>query len=220
MKHYNVLIVTPGSSMEAEYVKSLAETLAECSNRGITYKFLNASGSLVYNARELAMSSGGETTSLDPDDTGPLGGTVSYDKIFWIDSDISWKTWQFFRLYESDHDIITGAYLLADNQTTSVHSWETNQYYPRQEIMNMNEVTKIQSAGFGFIAMKSGVFEKIERPWFKHYTQNMQKSDGTTIAVMIGEDISWCIDAYRNEMDIYFDPQVLVEHTKRVKISW
>jgi hypothetical protein len=219
MKHYNVLIATPGSSMEANYVKSLVETLSECSERGITFKYLSSYASLVHNARELTMT-GLNSVELNPDDTGPLGGTVSYDKIFWIDSDISWEPWQFFRLYESELDVVTGAYILADNITTSVHDWETTSYIPKQEIMKMTEIKRIQSCGFGFIAMKSGVFEKIERPWFKHYKQSIKKSDNSEIEIVIGEDISWCIDAYKNGIDIFLDPDVLVKHTKKIPISW
>ena len=84
----------------------------------------------------------------------------------------------------------------------------------------MKDPLKVQSIGFGFVAMKSGVFEKLERPWFKHYLQSIEKDDGTTIEDSIGEDISWCINAYKAGVDIYFDPDVLVKHIKKVPISW
>ena len=50
MKHYDVLIATPGAMMEAQYVKSLALTIEECNKRGITYKWLNNYSSLVHHA--------------------------------------------------------------------------------------------------------------------------------------------------------------------------
>ena len=219
MQHYDILIATPGAMMESQYVKSLVATLAECDKRGITYKFLNAYGSLVHHARELT-ASGGEGLELNPDHKGPMGDKVTYNKIFWIDSDISWEPWQFFKIYDSDYDVCTGAYLLADGITTTVHAWGTPGGIPKQEILQMTEPLKIQSMGFGFVAMKSGVFERLERPWFKHYTQGIQKSDGTTIEDSLGEDISWCINAYKAGVEIYFDPQVLVKHMKKVPISW
>ena len=58
MQHYDILIATPGAMMEAQYVKSLVNTLAECDKRGITYKFISAYGSLVHHARELTASGG------------------------------------------------------------------------------------------------------------------------------------------------------------------
>ena len=84
----------------------------------------------------------------------------------------------------------------------------------------MTEPLKIQSMGFGFTAMKSGVFERMERPWFRHYTQEIQKTDGTIIEDSIGEDISWCINAYKAGREIYFDPEVLVKHMKKIPVSW
>ena len=122
MKHYDILIATPGFMMEAQYVKSLVNTLSECDKRGLTYKFINGSGSLVHHARELT-ASGGEGLELNPDHKGPIGDSVTYNKIFWIDSDISWEPWQFFKIYDSDYDVVTGAYLLADGVTTTVHAW-------------------------------------------------------------------------------------------------
>lgn len=219
MKHYDILIATPGFMMEAQYVKSLVNTLSECDKRGLTYKFINGSGSLVHHARELT-ASGGEGLELNPDHKGPIGDSVTYNKIFWIDSDISWEPWQFFKIYDSDYDVVTGAYLLADGVTTTVHAWGAPGGIPKQDIMQMTEPLKIQSMGFGFAAMKSGVFEKMERPWFKHYTQEIQKTDGTIIEDSIGEDVSWCINAYKAGIDIYFDPEVLVKHMKKIPVSW
>ena len=219
MKHYDILIATPGFMMEAQYVKSLVNTLSECDKRGLTYKFINGSGSLVHHARELT-ASGGEGLELNPDHKGPIGDSVTYNKIFWIDSDISWEPWQFFKIYDSDYDVVTGAYLLADGVTTTVHAWGATGGIPKQDIMQMTEPLKIQSMGFGFTAMKSGVFERMERPWFRHYTQEIQKTDGTIIEDSIGEDISWCINAYKAGIEIYFDPEVLVKHMKKIPVSW
>ena len=219
MKHYDILIATPGFMMEAQYVKSLVNTLSECDKRGLTYKFINGSGSLVHHARELT-ASGGEGLELNPDNKGPIGDSVTYNKIFWIDSDISWEPWQFFKIYDSDYDVVTGAYLLADGVTTTVHAWGATGGIPKQDIMQMTEPLKIQSMGFGFTAMKSGVFERMERPWFRHYTQEIQKTDGTIIEDSIGEDISWCINAYKAGIEIYFDPEVLVKHMKKIPVSW
>lgn len=219
MEHYDVLIATPGAVLEAQYVKSLVLTLEECNKRGITYKWINAYSSLVHHARELT-ATGGEGMQLNPDHKGPVGDSITYNKIFWIDSDISWSVKDFFKIYDSEYDVISGAYLLSDNITTSVHAWNKPGGIPKQDILKMKEIIKIQSFGFGFVAMKSGVFEKIERPWFKYFDQTMIRKDGKTIIDSIGEDISWCIKAYQAGIDLYFDPTVLVNHMKKIPISW
>ena len=219
MEHYDVLIATPGAKLEAQYVKSLVETLAECDKRGITYKWLNGQSSLVHHARELT-ASGGNTMELNPDDKGPMGDKVTYNKIFWIDSDIEWTPEQFFKLYDSELEVVSGAYLLADGITTTIHAWGTPGGIPKNKILRMKEITKVQSIGFGFVAIKSGVFEKLERPWFAHLSQWIVNSRGEKLPDSLGEDISWCVRAYNAGIDIHFDPSVLVTHLKLAKITW
>ena len=219
MNHYDVLIATPGAKLESRYVRSLVETLAECDKRDISYKWLNAYSSLVHHARELT-ASGGEGLNLNPDDRGPLGDSVTYNKIFWIDSDISWTPEQFFKLYDAEHEVISGAYLLADGVTTTVHTQEYLQGIPKNVIKNMKETTQVQSIGFGFVAIKSGVFERMERPWFAHMLQPIMNSRGESLPDALGEDISWCVRAYKAGIPIHFDPSVLVNHTKTVEIDW
>lgn len=220
MKHYDILIATPGSGMEAQYVKSLVLTLEECNKRGITYKWLNNYSSLVHHARELT-ASGAEGLSLDPTQITAGGKDITYKKIFWIDSDISWTPEQFFKIYDSDKDVMSGAYLLADGFTTTVHAWGSPGGMPANEIIDMKEPIRVQSIGFGFVAMKSGVFEKIERPWFNlEYVKVGENKDGKDIIDSVGEDISWCVKAYRAGIELYFDPEVLVTHMKKQPITW
>ena len=83
MQKYDVLIATPGSSLEPQYVKSLVKTLEECNKRGITYKWLNSYSSLVHHARELT-ASGTEGNLLDPNQKTPGGEDIEYKKIFWM----------------------------------------------------------------------------------------------------------------------------------------
>lgn len=219
MEQYDVLIATPGLKIEASYVKSLVETLEECDKRNISYKWLNGYSSLVHHARELT-ASGGDGKNLNPNDKGPLGDKVKYKKMFWIDSDISWTVDQFFKLYDAEEDIMTGAYILSDGNTSSISSHNSNSAMTKKEILSISKKEKIQSCGFGFIAIKYGVFEKIERPWFSMYQQPIQKNNGDVIYDSVGEDVSWCAKAYKAGIDIYLDPTVLVNHTKTIPITW
>ena len=220
MEHYDVLIATPGAMLEAQYVKSLVLTLAECDKRGITYKWLNAYTSLVHHARELT-ASGSDDLNLDPSQISPGGKDITYNKIFWIDSDISWTVEQFFKLYDSEYDVATGCYLLADGFTTTVHAWGAPGGMPATDIIKMKDPIRVQSLGFGFVAMKSGVFEKIQRPWFSHeYVKVGEDSNGKDVLDAVGEDISWCVKAYRAGIELYFHPDVLVTHMKKQPITW
>lgn len=217
MEHYDLLIATPGSAVDAFYVKSLTETLAECSKRGISYKWLTGQSSLVHHARELAVSGDGV---LNPDDVGPMHDSVTYKKIFWIDSDITWTVEDFFKLYDSEEEVISGVYLLADGITTTAHTAEHLLGIPKEDIKNQKDLIKVQSIGFGFVCIKSGVFERLERPWFAHFSQPIKNSKGKQIPDSLGEDISWCVRAYHAGIDIFVDPTVLVTHIKKAFITW
>lgn len=219
MNHYDVLIATPGHSMESGYVRSLMETIAELSSRGMTYKWLNAYSSLVHNAREMT-ATGSQGRELNPLDKGPLGDSATYNKIFWIDSDISWTVDDFFKLYDSDYDVITGAYILSDGETPSVNGFGVDGHITKSSISAMTIPIRIKSMGFGFVAIKSGVFERLDRPWFGHYSQRLGIGNDKFIETYLGEDVSWCINADRNGIELYFDPSVLVNHTKKSEISW
>lgn len=216
-KHYDILIATPGSSLHAGYVKSLTETLQHLNEKNISWKWLNGSSSLVHHAREVLMS--GDNT-MNADDKGPLHGNCTYKKMIWIDSDIEWTVDDFMKLYESDHEIVTGAYLLANGHTSTVQSDKHMGGIPKKEILNMKKEIQVHSCGFGFIAIKSGVFERLERPWFGHLIQIIHNSRGEMLYDSLGEDVSWCIRAKNAGIPIYFDPSVLVTHLKTLKVGW
>lgn len=220
MNHYDVLIATPGNKLESQYVKSLTETLAECHKRGISYLWLNASSSLVHMARELTVTGESGPYFTDPNITAPLDGKVSYNKIFWIDSDIAWTPEDFFKLYDSDFEIVTGVYLTADEVTTTIDKWAGEGTLSKEDIIQMTEPEVVQSIGFGFVCVKNGVFESLSRPWFAHMVQRVQNKSGKILDVAFGEDTSWCIRAYQAGIKIYLDPLVKVDHMKTKRIGW
>jgi hypothetical protein len=215
--HYNVLIATPGSELSNQYVKSLTNTISELNKRNLSWKWLNESSSLVGNAREMTI---GGDRELHIDDTSPLHGKCTYDKIIWIDSDISWKVEHFFKLYDSSFEIMSGTYLLADGKKSTNMSPKYPQGIPKEDVLKMKEIIPVDIAGFGFIAMKSGVFEKIERPWFAYMSNIVLDSKGNRRYLSLGEDISWCMKAKEAGFTIYFDPSILVDHMKTVAVGW
>jgi GT2 family glycosyltransferase len=124
------------------------------------------------------------------------------------------------KLYESDKDIISGAYLLANGQVVAYKElFKSPLGYI--EVLNMKEPIKVHGIGFGFVAVKQGVFESITRPWFQQAVATMQNEDGTEYQFPImGEDISWCERVKAQGYDIWFDPEVRVTHHKMMTLSW
>lgn len=215
-QHVNVVICTPGHSLMSAYNKSLFATIAELSLRGISWAWSCEYSSHVGDAREVTLSG---TFQNDPSETRPFMGKITYDKLFWIDSDIAWTPEDFFKLYYSDKDIITGAYLLANGEVTAYKKL-LGQPYVIDEVKAMTELVKIESCGFGFLAIKSGVFEKMTRPWFQAIPATGDWGGKEYTFPILGEDISWCKRATDLGYKIWFDPTVRVQHHKMMKLTW
>jgi len=212
--HYDVVIATPGKELHQGYVDSLVKTTEWLNQQGLTYKWLNKSGSLVQTTREL--------TALDshnPDwEATQIGrGEFTYNKIFWIDSDIGWDVEQFQKIYESDHDIIGGLYQTAPDGRVAVAFFDENGFptIVREQDFIMMDATihEVYGIGFGFVAMKSGVFELCDRPWF--FIENIQWPN-IGFETNIGEDYSFCVNARRNGFKVMLDSEVKVKHHKEI----
>lgn len=209
----DVLIATPGHSAKMEYVKSLVKTCAALNERGISYKFISRYSSFVPTAREL--------TTLDMSqhyygDDAQVALGVEYGKIFWIDSDIEWEPEDFLKLYESEHEIVSGLYVLDQNGTVAVN-YPNERGVPTRvksvEFMLHDLPVEVGGVGFGFLAVKQGVFEKMTRPWF--LINRVQWSAlNPDLRVNVGEDYSWCANASRAGFKIFVDPLVKVKHHK------
>jgi hypothetical protein len=212
--HYDVLIATPGKMIHAEYVSSLVRTLMWLDSEGLTYRFLNKQGSLISSTREL--------TALDsykPNwETREVGGgDYTYGKIFWIDSDIEWTVEAFAQIYESDLDIVGGLYQTAPDGRVAVAFYDgagqPTVVREQDFIMLDPGPQECYGIGFGFVAMKSGVFERCDRPWFLMERIRWEHLD---FDLNIGEDYSFCVNARRNGILTYVDPRVKVKHHKEI----
>jgi hypothetical protein len=215
-EHYNVLICTPGHSMEAEYVKSLVETIKVLEKEGITYKYLSEYSSTVSGAREATLMG---SLFLDGFNPSPVSGKVDYDKIFWIDSDISWDPIDFIRVYKSDKDITSGIYV--NNKGLPMFTQlESELDIDVLTMCQYEEKFEVAAAGFGFISIKSGIHENIQRPWFESIYQEVENEDKTKkIKIPFGEDYSWCYRARFQGYKIYVDPKVKVTHNKKIPLT-
>lgn len=200
----------------SEYVSSLVKTTCWMTDQGLSYTFLNKYSSFVPSARELTATN----TYVHNWQTREVGsGEFTYDKIFWIDSDIEWTPEDFERLWRSDLDIVSGLYQTNPNGTVAVH-FPDSEGRPTKvnkvEFLLHDEPVEVGGVGFGFVAMKRGVFETMERPWF---LINRVKWDDVDFYTNVGEDYSWCANAQRAGYKIWVDPQVKVLHHKETVYS-
>lgn len=210
--HYDIVIATPGRMMHAEYVTSLVNTIDELASRGIRVKYLNKYSSFIPTARELTASN---TWGHDYSSNEIGLGEFTYGRIVWIDSDIEWTFEDFAKLISSPHDVISGLYALDPTGKVAVGYVNDHGTYTRVnkvEFLLHEEPVEVSAVGFGFVCMKSGVFESIPRPWF--LIGRMQWGQDSDMKVNVGEDYSWCGKAQHAGYKIYVDPTVKVRHHK------
>lgn len=210
MSKYDIVIATPGSMINASYVRSLTKTISEFERLGISWIFINHESCYIREAREAIINDSGIE---DLDNTTPFSGKFDYEKILWIDSDIEWQPEQALALFYSNRDIVTGAYMMTSGKI-AVSFDEKTSPYPNQ-IPTSREV-EVSSCGFGFICIKKGVFESMPKPWFD--SQIFEKN-GRLISG-IGEDSAWCIKARNAGYKIWLDPSVRVIHNKTMSLAW
>lgn len=196
----------------------MLDTTNELSKRGINWGFSNEYSSHVADAREITLNGSRHNSILE---TRPFKGAVTYDKLFWIDSDISWTPEDFLKLYESEKEIISGAYLLGNGEVTA-YPEKLGGPLQYQQVLEMTEITKVHSVGFGFIAVKQGVFESLTRPWFQSAEVTMtdpETNKDWTFPIM-GEDVSWCERVNNAGFEVWLDPTVRLTHHKTMKLTW
>jgi hypothetical protein len=211
--HFNVVFATPGNSFTPGYLRSLLLSTNALNQEGLSWNWLNQGGSLVSMARESTIG-GWDTNNIEM--TQPCSGDFTYDMIMWIDSDISWMPVDLFAIYNSDKDIISGCYLMEDRHIP-IYRQPRGGMMPEQMLDDYKKPFKVAGAGFGFIGVKSGVFEKMPRPWFGPVavpSVNEKTGERTEDFILVGEDLSWCTKAINSGFDIWVDPNVRVIHQK------
>lgn len=210
-KHFDYVIATPGYSMHSEYVSSLMKTVSYLHEQGKTVTLLNKYSSFVPSARELTATN----TYSHNWATRELGsGEFTYGKVVWIDSDIAWEPEDFERLVSWDLDVVSGLYAISADRV-AVTFWDAAgrpTIVSKDGFLLEDAPVEVGGVGFGFVAMKSGVFEQMERPWFKIRAVEVE---GANFPINLGEDYSWCVGAREAGFKIWVDPLVTVSHLKQ-----
>lgn len=191
MNAYDVVIATPGETFNQYYIWSLLDTIEYLNNKGISWRWANDYSSHVGQARQRLID------KLN---------TISYKKLFWIDSDISWEVKDFDRLLNSDRPMVSGCYVT----TAGVVAAQDIDGYsiPIDQLDSMSELHEIQSCGFGFFCIDKGIIENIKDP--------MMPVDG-----YLNEDVSFCIRVKKElGIPVLLDTKVRVDHFRTVPLGW
>lgn len=185
----------------------------------MTWNYMTEYSSLVADARERTVGGTGYNSRQN---RRPGNGEFTYGKLFWIDSDIEWEPEDFFRLLASEKQVISGCYMMENEQVT-VYQVPLGEPLHKNDILKIKAPFKTRGVGFGFLAVASGVFERMERPWFSSTTvevQDPETGEVTHHSPLLGEDLSWCEKVRQLGVEVWVDPLVRVTHQKTVKLRW
>jgi hypothetical protein len=222
-KGKKIVFCLPGRNVSYTYLKNFVSLCFDIVQNGMSIQISQDYSSMVNFARCKCL---GANVLRGPDQV-PWDGKLEYDYQIWIDSDIVFNTDQFWQLLdladdgEQEREIVAGWYATEDGTTTSVAHWlEEDDFRKNGGVMNHETVESISKrkkpftvdyTGFGWVAIKKGVFEKLPYPWF---APKMQVFESGAVQDMCGEDVSFCLDAIEAGYEIWCDPRIRVGHEK------
>lgn len=209
-----IIFCLPGSHYSGRFLVSFTELILACKQVGMNPIISQDYSSMVNFAR---CKVAGANVTLGKHQA-PFGGKIDYDYMMWIDSDIVFKTNDFFKLLNMNKDIASGWYTQPGGSTPVVEKMDDEhfkkygsyQFISSKEMKERTSVFKADYIGFGWVLVKHGVFESIDYPWF---APKMLQFDENTFE-MCSEDVSFCIDARKMGYNIWVDPTIKLGHEK------
>lgn len=218
-----IIFCLPGSSFSKEFLQSWSDLLFNLVSLGHSVKMSTAYDANVFYSRTRCLCS----ETLKGKDQKPFGGQLEYDYMFWIDSDIVFTADQVLQLIKHDKDIVSGCYVMHNNQHYPIVIDMDNDFYLKHghydfldrkrlaERAEQKELFEAAYVGFGFMCVKRGVFESLTYPFFSP----LHIDFGTDhLSEYASEDVSWCIRVREKGYKVLIDPTVQVAHQKLIPL--
>lgn len=188
--------ISKGNLMRAEYLRHYSANVFEARNRII-----------------------GDGIACFKPGVQPFGGR-EYDWSFWIDSDIVFEPEDVLELLAlaEKHEcaVLSGLYATGSGAYEDMAvAGIGNARLSINEMRKVHEeVLPIDYAGWGFMAVMHGVFERLGFPWID---EPYRKIDN--MIVNLGDDFSFCLRCKEREIQPYVAPGVVVGHDKRTVLQ-
>jgi hypothetical protein len=192
--------------------------MAQVYNKGHTFSISQNYSSVVHFARAKCL--GGDV--LKGPDQKPFQGQLEYDVMMWIDSDIVFKSEDFFRILESPHKVTSGVYMMEDMQhIAAVKDWNeeyfkkygTFKFLRPDDIVGVSTYIQVAYAGMGWMLIHKGVVENIKYPWFHSELQQIGE-----LVDMSSEDVAFCRALEAAGHPVHLDTKLRVGHQKKMII--
>lgn len=226
-KPLKVVFCLPGKTFSDNFLKSWSDLLYSLHRNNIIPIISQQYSAVVYWARNLCLS--GDV--LKGVKQKPFNGELDYDYLMWIDSDMVFKSDDFYQLLSNSgkYPIISGMYPIDQENYSAVLKWDETkfleqgyfQFIKKSDLIDnslKNEyptypIVPVSYNGFGFMLVKRGVFESIDYPWFEPIFKTLLSKNGL-IKDFTGEDVSFCLKAKELGFDIMVDTSVKLGHEK------
>lgn len=136
-----------------------------------------------------------------------------FDYILWLDTDMVFPTRSIIAMLESFEqdetlEAVTGLYTWKKPPFLPHVYHRFNEKTQKFKIAGgfpIDKIFKVEGAGFGILMMKTSVFSRVERPWFK-IIENEEQID-------YGEDLYFCKNA---KMNMVCNPGISCRHLTEV----
>ena len=217
----------------------------ECERRGVVLHVMQETASDLYMNRNLSLC-----PTILKDDKGqpyravypkklhewkPYNGTMRPDRIFWIDTDMTFTPDDFFRLVDHDVDFVSGCCMSGTNEIALGYYGNVDgaRYFsnlPRFKLVpdkgyldsfklwakdkkNDRGLCPVDHVGLAFVCTKPSVYEAMEYPYFRTTTVALGDQD-----IQTSEDLGFCWRAKEAGFELYADPEVLIVHQKTIDL--
>ena len=221
-EHPSVIFCLSSEEYSPAFLISWSEVIGYCISNNIRFAISHNYDRNPYFARNGCM---GGNPKGGKDQT-PFGGTVNYEKMIWLDNNLSFSVRDFEKLIKSDKDVIGGLYMAPNNKnfmsckqmnSDKLQNEGTFEFITPEEIEssyseNMEPI-KVEYTGFGFLSIKKGVLEKIKSPWF--YPVPLEFSDCDDF---YPEDIALFKKLKEAGVDVWVDPNIILGYEKKVNL--
>ena len=203
----------PGRNYYSEAMVAWANTVQYLISNKISYRFNFAYTPMLQHTRNLLIGINPETyDGTIP--TKPFGGKYKPKKVIMIDDDIVWTVEDIKKIIESDKDIIAGFYWSEiENKVVAEFIDNPGNKIEAHELNNLNDLVELNQSGFGFVAIKFEIFEKMNFPWFENF---YIKNTETNQFDVVGEDVYFSVKARHLGYKTYGDPTIRLKHMKKM----
>jgi len=206
-----------GNNFSSRFLRSWTDLIHSFPSHGIDWDYTVHYNPEVHMARNEILGGKNQCNS----DIKPWDGGRDYDYIMWLDDDVVFKTYDFYKLFEHETDIVSGLYYkqqgpsMDDLPIYFACAGLDNTPLTMMDIEGKTDLIEVKGNGLGFMLVKKGVFEKIGYPWFEPHRVEYEHQ-GRIKTSFYSEDVTFQMKAAELGIKSYVDPRVILGHEKNV----